>query len=512
MEIDISGDGGVTKLLLHEGLGDHPKPGDEIKAHYVGTLASDGSEFDSSRKRGTPFKFVLGQGNVIKGWDLGFARMTKGEKAILTISSKYGYGDGGSPPKIPGKATLKFEVELLDFGPKPKEKWEMTTAEKLAEAEKWKEKGNMSFKSERFKEACEAYEEGLTYVDNSYETDADLKKKVQDLETMLRLNLAQACIQGLDYTKAIAMTTHVLKKDPHNFKALLRRGTAYSAFGSLNEAKADLLRCRDMKDQDQTLVNKQVKMLHERAKAAELKEKATYSGIFTQSKVSLYDDKPLNVAIPHDMHKKVKRAFMDISIGDGLAERVEFELWFDTTPKTSENFLALCTGEKSTAEKKLHYKGSKFHRIIKSFMCQGGDIDGAGGESIYGQRFDDENFASKHTEPFLLSMANAGPNTNGSQFFITTVKTPHLDGKHVVFGRVTKGQEIVKKMEQVRTDSSDRPVEDVIVVDCGTFEQQGGQQGDQLIQQPDDAKGEAGIQTKGESDEEKMHVEEEKNT
>lgn len=466
MEVDISGDGGVTKLVLQEGEGDYPKEGDEIKAHYVGTLASDGSEFDSSRKRGTPFKFVLGKGSVIKGWDLGFAVMKKGEKAVLTIASAYGYGDSGSPPKIPAKATLKFEVELLDFAPKAKEKWELDTREKLVESEKWKEKGNALFKTEKFKEACEAYEEGLSYVEHSYETNEELKKKVQDFEILLRLNFAQACIQMHDYPKAIQMTTQVLKKDPSNFKALLRRGTAYSGFGSFNEAKVDLLRCREMKDQDQTLVNKQVKLLHERKNAADLKEKTTYSGIFSQSKVSLYDDKAPVAAIPHDKHKDVKRVFMDVKVGDDPAERIEFELWFDTTPKTAQNFLELCAGTHISAEKTLHYKGTKFHRIIKGFMCQGGDIDGAGGESIYGQRFDDENFASKHTEPFLLSMANAGPNTNGSQFFITTVKTPHLDGKHVVFGRVLSGQDVVKRMEDAKTDSSDRPLKDVVIVDC----------------------------------------------
>ena len=122
MEEDLTGDQGVLKSITQEGSGDFPKEGDEIRAHYIGTLAADGSEFDSSRKRGQVFKFVLGEGSVIKGWDIGFAKMRKGEKAILTIASDYGYGDSGSPPKIPGKATLKFDVELVDFGPKPKEK------------------------------------------------------------------------------------------------------------------------------------------------------------------------------------------------------------------------------------------------------------------------------------------------------------------------------------------------------------------------------------------------------
>ena len=155
------------------------------------------------------------------------------------------------------------------------------------------------------------------------------------------------------------------------------------------------------------------------------------------------------------------KVYFDMEAGGTPLGRIVMELAADIVPKTAENFRALCTGEKGFG-----YKGSAFHRVIPQFMCQGGDFtrgNGTGGKSIYGEKFADENFQLKHDVPGCLSMANAGPNTNGSQFFITTSLPAQLNGKHTIFGETVKGYDVVEKISRVPRSAGDRPLEPVTI-------------------------------------------------
>merc|ERR1711934_392913 len=180
------------------------------------------------------------------------------------------------------------------------------------------------------------------------------------------------------------------------------------------------------------------------------------------------------VTLADTLDTVTEKVFFDIEVDGKHEGRIVFGMFGDTVPKTVKNFATLADGSGGTGNsgKALHFKGSKFHRIIPGFMAQGGDFtngNGTGGESIYGAKFADENFTLHHTKPYLLSMANAGPNTNGSQFFITFKETPWLNGRHTVFGEVIEGQDVVKALESIGSGSG-KTSKEAVIADCGKLE------------------------------------------
>jgi len=278
--VDVNGDGGLLKKILVEGNGDDTPPsGYEVIAHYTGTL-DDGSKFDSSRDRGQPFKFTIGRGQVIKGWDQGFAKMKKGEKAILRLREDYGYGKNGSG-SIPGGATLTFDVELIDFKPKKKEKWELSAEEKIVDATKLKDKGTDAFKEKNYDVAIDAYSDAAELVDGE-------SGDANTIFVACKLNLAQCYINIKDYPSAIEASSKVLNIEPTNVKALYRRAVARNAIGMPDEAKEDLEIASGI-DPENTAVKTELVKSKKLLAAALKKEKGMYANIF--NKISMYDDK-----------------------------------------------------------------------------------------------------------------------------------------------------------------------------------------------------------------------------
>jgi len=318
----------------------------------------------------------------------------------------------------------------------------------------------------------------------------------------IAVNQAMVALKQEDWAATREHCNQALAIDAAHPKALYRRGLANTKLEEFDAAADDLkaVMKADPKNRD---ARKAYTDLAAAKKAQKEREKVAYAGLFTKLAGFASTNRPKEEKggddygdgdddddDAYDEHGQFQggldmggfdatapaerahlgmlpHVYFDLEIGGKPAGRVTFALYSDTVPKTAENFRALCTGEKGEG---LHFKGCAFHRVIPSFMIQGGDFtngDGTGGKSIYGEKFEDEAFLDHHTRPGLLSMANAGPGTNGSQFFVTTAAARHLDGKHVIFGRVVDGYDVVQEIENVPTDANDAPRSAVVIVDCG---------------------------------------------
>merc|ERR1719502_1959598 len=412
------------------------------------------------------------------------------EAARAALPDGGGGSDGGAAAPRVG-----VKVSLLSFD-NPKAHWDLPdAAAKRAAALALKDSGNKWFKEGELARAQRRYKGAADMCESDAELGVDVLVPVCN-------NRSAVAAKQEDWAAVQQFADTALGHDAENAKALWRRGVARTKLEDFEGAAADLKRLLEA-DPKNREGRKAYAELQAAKKARKAKEKATFGGLFDKLAGFASDNRPKEKSAggyddyggdygddygddfgaaadePDPVHEgALPQVYFDLALGDETLGRVKMVLYADTVPKTAENFRALCTGEKgectgANAGTPLCYKGCGFHRVIPGFMIQGGDFtqgNGMGGESIYGEKFEDEAFLDKHRGPGLLSMANSGPGTNGSQFFITVAPTAHLDGKHVVFGRVIEGMDIVTKIENTPTDAQDKPKTAVTIVDCGELE------------------------------------------
>ena len=361
------------------------------------------------------------------------------------------------------KPDKQLVVEVLCKKYNELNKLDFTLEERRLMAQQAKESGKKFFLAKDLKSATVQYKNAIEFVDWD-KAEPESQILVRDCWN----NLTLLCMRQKKWTEGVSHANQALAIEQNNVKALQRRAKCYRQVGEFDLAEADLENLKTLLPGDSE-VEKQSKLLAQARKNRKRKEKNKFKKMF--SEIQFYKEEDLGLDDPSN-----PKVYFKVKIGEDSTEHeMQFTLYKKVVPKTVENFLCLCTGEKGTVETSkgnvpLSFKNSSFHRLIKGFMIQGGDFtngNGTGGLSIYGEKFADENFKVKHTKRGQLSMANAGPNTNGSQFFICFKDTPHLNGKHTVFGCISQGLEVLDLLEELPVGENDRPLQPITIVDCG---------------------------------------------
>ena len=461
---NITEDGGVKKKIIKEGSGAQAAEGNEVKVNYIGR---NGDKIFDQTKDNKPYSFKIGAHSVIKGWEVGVKTMKIGEKAEFIFSPDYAYGKQKVNDLIPENSTLNFEIELLEIVGAKKEISDMEYEEKVAEGKKLKEEGIEKFKQGDYAAAREKWDEACKYLDHFINKHADYEKEGCDLYQSVLSNLCNCCNKQKEYYAVIIYANKGIKVNDQLPKLFYFRAIANAQTAEFEKAEKDVESLEKLltdKEKENAGLDRIRYMIKNRREETNNQRKKFSKNLLSNK---LYEEKDNKNPVdpPEESNPENPVVFMDIKIGSNEKKRVQFELFKDKVPTTSENFRCLCTGEK-----KLTYKGSVFHRVVKGFAIEGGDYqkgDGTGGQSVYGEKYTDETFYYGHTKKGLLCMTNFGKNKFGSQFFITLRETSWFNGKHIVFGRVIKGMEVIEEMENIETDGNDIPQTKIVIENCG---------------------------------------------
>ena len=447
-DVSIDGDGGVKKYVVRCGeSGKTLMMGWDADLKFV-LRDESGAVIDVSQNDLWPnkeFRFVVGSKQVMEGLNVAAMSMERKEIARFLIRADYGFGDEGCPPKVPGGTNLILDAQLMGYRKPRRGKLYLYPNQVMPYVLERKTAGNVFYLAKDYRNAVHEYKVCVKSIANVSEE--PYRSDLQMILLQMLNNLSAAHLGLGNGRRAIKYASMVLQAEPKNEKALYRRSKAQRLFSEfLEDAQKDLAELIRLNPKSKQFRDEYA-LLKE-----EIREKQTLLSGDSIFKGGLYETNP--------------RVFMEFSQGRKLLGRIEIKLFSDRVPKTCANFQALISGE----TKGLAYEKTQIHRVIQGYLIQGGDVtqqSGAGGKSIYGDVFKDENFLVKSNRPGVICMANSGPDTNQSQFFITLSACEDFEGKFVAFGKVVLGLNVLNRIAKCNVDDQDRPEEEIKVFKCG---------------------------------------------
>ena len=467
---NITEDGGVKKRILKEGHGAKPKEGNEVAINYVGKY---NDEIIDHSNENEPLCFTVGENKVAKFWEITVKTMSLGEKSEFIMTPEYTSDITNNNENIPKEAVLIYQIELKSIHYKSTEESleNLTYEEKLQWGKLLKQNGVEKFKDNDIQEAKKCFLNALTFL-KSMNPEKEEEKEGVDLLLTILANICNCFNKEKDYDSVLKFAFIGVNIKPTT-KLLYFRTIAFANLEDFENAEnglKDLIALFASNGQENTqevndTINYLKELIDSRKKIFEEKNKkfsrAIYRQVFFNNKnmkekilVPGIDPNPLNPFV-----------FFEIQIENDNIGKIEFELFKDVVPITVENFRNLCI----EAQEGLTYKNSCINKIIKDFVIGGGILKNTNEEKkcIYGKYFDDENYTYCHCRRGLLTMDNDGKNKNNSKFLITLNHIPWFDGKHVVFGQVINGMEIIEQIENIETDKDDKPLTKIIIINCG---------------------------------------------